>query len=473
MTSSAVGLRSERGPVLAAVMLAVALIAIDTTIIATVVPSIVDELGGFGQFPWLFSAYLLAQAVSVPIFSKLADQFGRKPIMLIGIGLFLLGSVLCGAAWSMPVLIAFRAVQGLGAGAVQPMAMTMVGDLYTLEERGRVQGYVASVWGVASVVGPTLGGVFAEYVSWRWVFLVNIPICLGAAGMLLRFFRESVTRRDHRLDYAGAALLTTGCALLILGLLEGGRSWAWRSWTSALVLGGGTVLVAVFTLVERRAAEPVLPGWIFRRHILVSANAVAVMLGAVLMGLTSWIPTFAQGVLGAGPLAAGLALASMTVGWPISASQSAKLYLRIGFRGTALVGGAVATLGSAIVAVLGSGSSLVTVAAACFVIGIGLGLIAAPVLVAAQFTVGWAERGVVTGTHLFSRTIGSAVGVAVFGAIANALLGPGDPTPSTLDLAAHGVFLGVLGAAVLMAVAIAAMPRVVTEHAEPQTVPAR
>ncbi len=182
MTSN-VGLRSERGPILLAIMVSTALVAIDSTVIATAVPSIVDNIGGFKQFPWLFSIYLLAQAVTVPVYGKLADLFGRKPVLLLGIGLFLLGSIMCGIAWNMTVLIAFRAVQGLGAGAVQPMSITMIGDLYTVEERARVQGYVASVWGAAAVIGPALGGVFSEYVSWRWIFFVNIPLCVLAAGM--------------------------------------------------------------------------------------------------------------------------------------------------------------------------------------------------------------------------------------------------------------------------------------------------
>ena len=199
-----VGFRSERGPVLIALMLSTGLVAIDATIVATAVPSIVHDIGGFTSFPWLFSAYLLAQAVSVPVYAKLSDTIGRKPIMLIGVGLFLLGSILCGVAWSMPVLIAFRVVQGLGAGAVQPMAITIAGDIYTLAERAKVQGYLASVWAVSSVVGPTLGGVFASLGIWRGIFLVNIPLCLVAGWMLVRSFHENVERVKHRVDYLGA-----------------------------------------------------------------------------------------------------------------------------------------------------------------------------------------------------------------------------------------------------------------------------
>src|SRR5947208_1438160 len=227
-------------------MLSTALVAIDATVIATAVPSIVASLGGFAEFPWLFSVYLLAQAVTVPVYGKLADVFGRKPVMLLGIGLFLLGSVLCGAAWSMGALIAFRAVQGLGAGAVQPMSMTIVGDLYSLRERAKVQGYMASVWAISSVVGPTLGGVFSEYVSWRWIFFVNIPLCLVAGAMIVRRFHERVERRRPRIDYAGAVVLTAALTLLILGLLEGGQAWSWGSAQSVAVLAGGAVLLLVF-----------------------------------------------------------------------------------------------------------------------------------------------------------------------------------------------------------------------------------
>lgn len=459
VTSAQVGLRSERGPILLSLMLSTGLVAIDSTVIATAVPSIVANLGGFSQFPWLFSSYLLAQAVSVPIYGKLADLIGRKPVMLLGIGLFLAGSVLCSVAWTMPALIAFRALQGLGAGAVAPMSLTIAGDIYTLAERGKVQGYLASVWAIAAVVGPTLGGVFSEYLSWRWIFVVNVPLCLLAMVMLSRSFTEQVTRRARALDYPGAALLAVGCGLVILGLLGGGEMWAWLSVPSLAVLGGGLLLLIVLAPVERRAVEPVLPPWVFRRRILVSSNLISASVGAVLLGLTSYVPTFVQGVLGTGPLVAGFALATLTIGWPIAASSSSRLYLRIGFRNTAAIGCTVALVGTALIAFVNHGIGLIAVA--CFVIGGGLGLVASPTLIAAQSTVEWEERGVVTGTNMFSRSIGSALGVALFGAIANATLQGGPSTGAPLDRASQHVFLAVFAVMVGLCIAVALLPRVI------------
>jgi EmrB/QacA subfamily drug resistance transporter len=403
-------------------MLSTGLVALDSTIIATAVPSIVRDLGGFSQFPWLFSIYLLTQAVTVPLYGKFADVVGRRPVMFLGIAVFLLGSVLCGVAWSMPVLIAARAIQGVGAGAIQPMSMTMVGDMYTVEERARVQGYVASVWGISAVLGPTLGGVFSEYLSWRWIFFVNLPLGALAAWMLARHFRENITRRAHRIDYTGAILLTVGCSLAILGLLEGGVAWAWLSAPSLSIFALGAAMLLAFVLVERRAAEPILPLWVFRHRTLVGGNLVAVTVGALMMGLSSYVPTYVEGVLGTGAVVAGFALAALTIGWPIAASLSGRLYLRIGFRDTALIGSAVVIAGTVVGAFLGAESAVWTVAAGCFIVGVGLGLSSSPTLVAVQSVVGWERRGVVTGTNMFSRSIGSAVGVAIFGAIANATL---------------------------------------------------
>jgi EmrB/QacA subfamily drug resistance transporter len=490
--SDGIGFRSERGPVLGALMLTTGLVALDSTIIATAVPSIVQDVGGFTQFPWLFSIYLLTAAVTVPLYGKLADVLGRKPLLYVGIAVFLLGSVLCGVAWSMPALIAFRAVQGIGAGAIQPISMTVVGDLYSVAERARVQGYLASVWGVSSVVGPTLGGVFSQYLSWRWIFFVNLPLGAVAAWMLVRHFSEKVSRRPHTLDYTGAALLTGGCSLVILGLLEGGIAWAWSSPQSIAVFAVGTALLVAFALVERRAAEPVLPLWVLSRRTLAAVNLTAVTVGAMTIGLSSYVPTYVQGVLGTGALVAGFTLAALTVGWPLAATFSGRIYTRIGFRDTALIGAAFVLLGAVLCTLLGRTTPVWQVAGACFVVGIGLGFLSSPVVVAVQSVVGWDRRGVVTGTNMFSRSLGSALGAAVLGAVANATLAahlahppaavarslPGDPTSLVLSgssttahgaaaefvrealyAAAHHVFVGLVAVALLAVAALLLMPR--------------
>ncbi|MEU4196768.1 MDR family MFS transporter [Kribbella sp. NPDC026611] len=471
---ASVGLRSERGPILLAVMLSVGLVAIDATILATAVPSVVDDLGGFTQFPWLFSIYLLAQAVSVPIYGKLADQRGRKPMMLLGVGLFILGSVLCGFAWSMPALIAFRLIQGLGAGAIQPIGMTIVGDIYTVAERAKVQGYIASVWGISSFVGPTLGGVFSDYISWRWIFFVNIPLGMAAAWVLVRRFEEKVAAKSrHQIDYAGAILLAVGGSLLLLGLLEGGVMWQWDSVTSIVILAAAVVLLTSFVLVERRAAEPVLPLWVLGQRVLNSANSSALLIGLLMIGLSTYVPLYAQSILGTSALVAGFALAAMTLGWPIAASFAGRIYLRVGFRTTMLMGAIIVVLGAILLLTVGSGSSVLHLAAACFVIGIGLGFSASPSVVAAQSSVEWQSRGVVTGANMFARSVGSAVGVAVFGAVANgvvaARLGSDhedlEKLPrNVLAPAIHDVYYGAAIAAVLLVVAVTFMPNRVTER---------
>lgn len=468
-TRASVGFRSERGPILIALMLTTGLVAIDSTILATAVPSIVQDLGGFAQFPWLFSVYLLAQAVSVPVYAKLSDTVGRKPIVLIGIALFLIGSVLCGFAWSMPALIAFRALQGLGAGAIQPMSMTIAGDIYTVAERAKTQGYLASVWAISSVVGPTLGGVFSQFLSWRWIFFVNVPLCILAGWMLIRAFHETIERRRHRIDYAGAALLTAGMTLLILAVLEGGQAWAWNSVSSIGAFAIGALLLVAFVLVERRAAEPILPLWVFSRRLLVTTTLISLGVGGILIGLTSYVPTYLEGTIGVAPIVSGLAVAALTLGWPVAASLSGRFYLRIGFRNTALLGMSIAIVGAIALAATSLTPSVLFVALSCFVVGLGMGLIATPTLIAAQSSVGWNERGVVTGSNMFARSIGSAVGVAVFGAIANAIIGAsagGAHSPATIQAASTAVFVAVAIAAALTIVAGLAMPRSRVEDVE-------
>ncbi|MBW8761304.1 MAG: MFS transporter [Microbacterium sp.] len=464
---ASIGLRSERGPVLAALMLSTGLIAIDATILATAVPSIVRDLGSYQQFPWLFSVYLLAQAVSVPIYSRFADTVGRKPIILLGIGLFLLGSILCGVAWSMPTLILFRIVQGLGAGAVAPMSMTIVGDIYTVAERAKVQGYIASVWAISSVVGPALGGIFAQLDAWRWIFWVNVPLCLIAGWMLLREYHEKKQTQKHRIDYAGAALLTVGLTGLILGMLEGGNAWDWISAPSALCFGIGALALVAFGLVERRAAEPIVDLRLAARPLILTTTIVSLGIGALMTGVTSFAPTYLEGSIGIAPLLSGLAVAALTLGWPISAANAGRLYLRIGFRRTTLTGMGITTIAAIALAAVSPWPNPFSVAGIAFVLGFGLGWSAAPTLIAAQASVGWGERGAVTGMNAFARSAGSALGVAVFGAISNAVIarGAGPDDPATIVSASVWVFVSAAVVAALTLAAAFFMPRdSVEEH---------
>jgi EmrB/QacA subfamily drug resistance transporter len=450
----------NRGAIVGALMLAIGLAAIDSTIVATAVPQIVADLGSFSLFPWIFSIYLLTQAVTVPIYGRLSDVFGRKPVLLFGVAGFLVGSVLCAVAWSMVTLIVFRGLQGLAAGAILPTTTTIVGDLYAPAERGKVQGWISSVWGVSAIVGPTLGGFFAEYWTWRGIFWLNLPLGLGAAWLIQRHLHERVQRRTHRIDYAGAVTLTAACSLLILALLEGGVSWKWGSVTSVALFGGSASLLAAFLWIEQTVAEPILPLWVFRHRILVAGNVSGLAIGAILIGQTTYVPTYAQRVVGVGAVVAGLAMATMTIGWPIAATLAPRVYLRLGYRPTALLGGSIATVGCLLFALfVGAGSGIWRVGVSGFVLGVGLGFISVSTVVAVQSTVGWGKRGVVTGTNMFIRTLGSAVGIAVFGSIANGRLAHRSHTAPAIFHAVHGVFWALVVAALLGVVGLVLFPR--------------
>lgn len=467
-SATRVGLRGDRGPVLLAVMLSIGLAAIDSTILATALPSIVRDLGGLNDSAWLFSGYLLAQAVTVPIYGKLADMFGRKRIMLFGILLFVVASLLCGLAWSTTALIFFRVLQGLGAGAVQPIGMTIVGDIYTLAERARVQGYIASVWAIASIVGPTLGGVFSDFLTWRWIFFVNLPVGAAAIWMLARRYHEAPRDpRKHRIDVAGSLALALGSGLLLAALLEGGGEWGWRSPLTLIVLGASVVAFVVFVLVERRASEPVLPLWVFRHRVLLPSMVVALIVGMVMMAVTVYLPMFVQNVLGMSAIMGGIPLAAMTLGWPLGASQVGRFYLRFGFRPTMTSGALLALCGVASLLLLGPDTSIGLLTISCFVIGLGFGFCAPAGLVAAQTAVTYSNRGVATASNQFFRSAGSAVGTAVYGAlfagVVVAQLGRASNTdeldPDVIMSGLHLVFTAALVGAALLVFAAVTMPR--------------
>lgn len=440
MTTSTTPQASRRW-ILAALMLTMMLAAMDTTIVSTAIPQIVDDLGGFALFAWVFSIYLLTQTVTIPVYGKLADLYGRKPVLIVGTLIFLVGSAASASAWSMVTLVIFRGLQGLGAGSIMATVNTLAGDLYSVRERARIQGWLSSVWGIAAIAGPTLGGALAEYASWRWIFLINLPIGAGALALIGIFLHEKVQPGRHRIDFAGAGLVLASVGTLIFGLLQGGQAWPWWSMPSIIVLVVAAILIGVTVAVERRAAEPVMPGWLWRRRELAGANLAMIGMGFVMMAPNTYLPTFAQSVLSFGAIAAGLVLASMSIGWPLASSFSGHLYMRIGFRNTAL-GGAVLIIaaGAGFLALPFPGPTWAIVLDQV-VLGAGFGLLSTPLLVGVQSVVGWEQRGVVTGANMFCRYLGQSLGAAAFGAIFNASLSTqlaAAPTGLWTDLP-HGV----------------------------------
>ncbi|MFE6360924.1 MFS transporter [Streptomyces sp. NPDC057806] len=467
----------RRGAVVAALMLAMALAALDSSIVSTAVPQIVGDLGGFSYFSWLFSGYLLAVTVSLPVYGKLSDTFGRKPVLVAGAAVFLLGSLLCALAWNMGALIAFRIVQGLGGGALQGTVQTLAADLYPLKERPRIQARLSTVWAVSAVAGPGVGGLLAAYADWRWIFLVNLPVGAVALWLIVRHLHEPDRKASGaqerktraRVDWAGAVAVFACGGVLLTALVQGGVAWPWLSAPSIALLATGAVLVAVVVLVERRAAEPIIPGWVWRRRTIAAVNLALGALGLLMVAPTVFLPTYAQSVLGLGPVAAGFVLSVWTLSWPVSAALSQHVYRRIGFRDTALLGMAAAALILFAFPFLPYPGQAWQPTLLMLLLGGALGLFQLPLIVGVQSTVGWSERGTTTASVLFCRQTGQTLGAAAFGAVANGVLatrlggasdldsvtgalGPGVATEATRHAiadAVHAVYLGAACAAAM------------------------
>ena len=412
----------RRNWILFALMITMMLAAMDNTIVATAIPQIVGDLGGFSLFSWLFSIYLLVQTVTIPIYGKLADIYGRKPILIFGIIIFLLGSAACAAAWNMHSLIFFRGLQAVGAGAIMATVNTIAGDIYTIQERAKIQGWLSSVWGVSAIMGPAIGGALADYASWRWIFLINLPIGAGAIALIIFFLHEKKPNNTHKIDWAGAlAMLVTG-TVIMFGLLQGGQSWPWLSLNTLGIIALAIILIIITIRIERSAIEPILPAWVWRKKVIFRANLATIGMGIATMGPSMYLPVFAQSVTGVGAMAAGFILASMSITWPLSSSLSGKLYLRVGFRNTALCGIIIVIIGAAGFLLIPFPGPVWSLVAIQMTLGAGFGLITTPLLVGVQSTVVWGQRGVVTGTNIFSRYFGQSIGAAVFAAVFNAAI---------------------------------------------------
>ncbi|MFJ8696503.1 MFS transporter [Streptomyces roseolilacinus] len=433
----------RRGPVVAAMMLSVALAALDGTVIATAVPQIVGDLGGFSLFSWLFSGYLLTVTVTIPVYGRLSDTYGRKPVLITGIVLFLIGSLLCAAAWDMASLIAFRVLQGLGGGALQGTVQTIAGDLYPLKDRPRIQARLSGVWAASAVAGPAVGGLLTTYADWRWIFLVNLPVGGLALWLVARYLvepRRTGPQGRARVDWPGALLVFAAGAVVLTALVQGGVAWPWLSAPSLGLLGAGALLVALTVLVERRAAEPIVPGWVWRRRTIAAVNLALGALGLLMVAPSVFLPTYAQAVLGLGPVAAGFVLSVMILSWPVSASLSHHVYRRVGFRQSAVIGMSLAMLALLVFPFLPYPGEPWQPALLMLLLGAALGLFQLPLIVGVQSTVGWSERGTATGSVLFCRQIGQSVGAALFGAVANAVLTSRlGPSGGDLDTAARAL----------------------------------
>src|SRR5579883_818812 len=414
--------RQAKVVVIIGLMLGMALAALDTTIVGTAMPSIVGKLGGFSLYSWVFSAYLLTSTTTVPIYGKLADLYGRKPLFLCGTALFLLGSVASGVSQSMEQLIVFRAMQGLGAGAVLPLVLTIIGDIFDLSERARVQGFFSGVWGVSSVVGPAIGGLIVDHFSWRWVFFINVPFGLLSGLILIFAFKEKVERTKPSLDYAGTLVLTGSIVALLFALLQGGTSWAWLSPQSISLFALFVVLLAAFLWVERRAPEPILPLELFQNRIIAVASIGGLILGVTMFGVSTYVPLFVQGVNGGSGTDAGIVLTPLLFSWPVASVLSGRLVMSWGYRKVAVGGALLPALGAALLLFFRQDTSLFLIVTAMILIGTGLGMDSTAFILSVQNAVPWRLRGVATASTQFVRTIGGTIGVAFMGTILNVQL---------------------------------------------------
>lgn len=408
--------QQNRPVILVALLMGTFLTAMEATVVSTAMPTIIGDLHGLNLYAWVFSIYLLTSTATVPLYGRLADMVGRKPVFLTGIGLFLIGSALSGLSQSMPELIFFRALQGLGAGAVQPTVFTILGDLYTLAERARIQGLFSAIWGTSSVAGPALGAFITVTIGWRWVFYVNVPFGSIAALLIWRALHERRQSKKHTLDYAGAATLTSGIAVLLVGLLGSAKG------VNAPLIALALALLAAFVLIELRAKEPVLPLSMFREPFIAIPCLAGLLTGVVQFGVSSYVPLFVQGVQLGTAGDAGKALAPLSLGWPLAGFVSPRFLIRFGFRPVAIVGTALIGVGTAGLLAYQLQTPLPFIVANLFLLGMGLGFSSNAFLLGAQNAVGWERRGVVTASVQFTRTMGGTVGIAVLGAVLNAHL---------------------------------------------------
>ncbi|WP_047150399.1 MDR family MFS transporter [Aneurinibacillus tyrosinisolvens] len=412
-------MKTNRRIVTIAMMVATFLAAIEVTIVSTAMPRIVSDLGGIKLISWVFAIYLLTSTVTTPIYGKLADLFGRKIIFTIGTIIFLIGSMLCGMAQSMDQLIWFRALQGIGAGAVLPVTFTIIGDIYSFEERAKIQGLFSAIWGIAGIAGPLVGGFFVDVISWHWIFYINVPFGIIAMIMVWVSLKENFEKRKKHIDYAGAVTFTIGTTALLYALLTGGENYAWDS---TIILGlfvAAAVFLAWFTFIELKSPEPMLPLKLFSIREISISNLASFLASAILIAINAYLPMWVQGIYGAGATTAGLTLAPMSIGWPIGAVLSGRMLIKGGARKTSLIGVVAIFIASVWLSTITMTTSYLVLAAIMFIAGLGFGFSITIFTVVVQSSVDWNLRGAATASNSFVRTLGQTFGIAIFGTLFN------------------------------------------------------
>lgn len=409
----------KRNYILAGLLLSTFLAAIEGTVIGPAGPRIVGDLGGVALLSWVFTAYLLTMAVSTPIFGKMSDLYGRKPVFIIGSLLFLAGSLLSGLSQSMEQLIMFRAVQGIGAGALIPVTFTIIGDIYSIEERAKVQALISSVWGISSLVGPLLGGYVVDYFNWRWVFGFNVPFGLLSLLFIMKFLQENIEKRKVKIDIGGAVTFTIGVTALLFGLALGGQQLAWTSPWLLAISATAVLSLILFFIVENRAEEPLVPLKLFKIRDIAYSNIASLLGSALLIGLTSYLPLWVQGVLGKNATMSGLILAPMSIGWLLGSVYGARWIISKGSRYTSLIGMIFIAMGALGIAFITEDTPLYLLLLFNAMYGIGFGLAFTVFTIIAQSSVGYSLRGASNALNTFTKSIGQTIGVAVFGTLIN------------------------------------------------------